>query len=169
MLTLFIFLGRLVGVCLALGGAIFAVWGLSLTPTIDVNGFPSEDPWAKAVVLGMGIIASILGLLSLFAKPFRPDAEPPISRGLSMRRYSLWPVLAIITAVIHGIIYWGPIPIESLRSGATGDEQYFVLLGPTVWSIFIYLCFRRRSERVVAWCSFVATFLWFASVGGVRT
>jgi hypothetical protein len=117
-------------------------------------------------------------LLLFFAKPFRPDAqekdsargvEPPVSRELSGWRRIRWLILAVITAAIHGSIYWGPIPIETLRSSATGGEQYFVLFLPTIWSIFIFVCYPLQLEREVTWCSFIATFFWYASVGGVRT
>jgi hypothetical protein len=87
----------------------------------------------------------------------------------TIQRRSRWHILAGITLAIHLSIYFSPIPIQELRSSASGAEQYLILLVPAIWSISIFLCYRQRSERVVAWCSLVATILWFTSVGGIRT
>jgi len=97
------------------------------------------------------------------------SVSPAISPELPSQRRSRWHILAAVTVAIHAGIYFGPIPIVFLRSSATGAEQYCILLIPAVWSIFIYLCFRQRSERFVAWISLAATILWFASVGSVRS
>jgi hypothetical protein len=97
------------------------------------------------------------------------SVSPAISPELPSQRRSRWHTLAAAAVAIHASIYFAPFPIVFLRSSATGGEQYLILLIPAVWTIFIYLCFRQRSERVVAWISFVATFLWFASVGSVRS
>jgi len=97
------------------------------------------------------------------------SVSPAISPELPSQRRSRWHILAAVTAAIHLSIYFAPIPVMVLRSSATGGEQYLLLLIPAVWSIFIYLCFRQRSERVVAWISLVATILWFTSVGSIRT
>jgi uncharacterized membrane protein YhaH (DUF805 family) len=73
---LFNTVGRIVGVCFALVGGIFALWGLSLIldskTTMDVNGVPSSDPWIKAIVLIVGLVVCVLGVLTLVAKRYRP-------------------------------------------------------------------------------------------------
>jgi hypothetical protein len=97
------------------------------------------------------------------------SVSPAISTELPSQKRSRWYILAAVTAAIHGSIYLAPIPVEVLRSSATGGEQYLILSIPAVWSVFIYLCFRQRSERVVTWISVVVTILWFTSVGSVRT
>lgn len=71
--------GRIVGVGFTVVGGIFSIWGLLLVldpkATISVNGVPSNDPWDKAIVLIIGLVVCVLGILLVFARPFRPDLE----------------------------------------------------------------------------------------------
>jgi len=57
-------------------GAVFTIWGLSLVldakATIDVNGVPSSDPWIKASVLIIGLVAVVIGVLMLMARSYQP-------------------------------------------------------------------------------------------------
>jgi hypothetical protein len=68
--------GRIVGVGFILVGGIFALWGVSLvidpSATIAVNGVPSSDPWAKGMVLIVGLVVCLLGVLLLVARRFQP-------------------------------------------------------------------------------------------------
>jgi hypothetical protein len=70
------FLARVFGVMAIIAGVVFTIWGLSLVldhnATIDVNGVPSNDPWEKAIVLIVGLVAVVLGILMLMARPYRP-------------------------------------------------------------------------------------------------
>jgi hypothetical protein len=64
---LFNVLGRIVGVLFTLGGAIFIIYGLTS---------------ASALVAVVGLVVAVLGILLVFAKPFRPDfrdSGPPES------------------------------------------------------------------------------------------
>jgi hypothetical protein len=97
------------------------------------------------------------------------SVSPAISQELPSQRRNRWHILAAVTLAIHVSIYFAPIPIVALRPGDPGIEQYLLLLVPAIWSIFIFLRYRHRSERVVAYCSLAATVLWFASVGSIRT
>jgi hypothetical protein len=67
---------RIVGFGFVFVGAIFALWGWSLvmdpTATIDIDGIPSNDPWSKAVILIVGLVVCVLGVLLLFARPYKP-------------------------------------------------------------------------------------------------
>jgi uncharacterized membrane protein len=69
-------LARAFGVMAIIVGAVFSVWGLSLVldhnATIDVNGVPSSDPWIKASVLIIGLVAVVIGILMLLARSYRP-------------------------------------------------------------------------------------------------
>ncbi|MGH7976041.1 MAG: hypothetical protein ACREC8_05220 [Limisphaerales bacterium] len=66
---------RITGVWFILGGIVFIIWGLSLIlnsdATINVNGVPSKDLWAKSIVLVAGLIISVLGILLLVARSYR--------------------------------------------------------------------------------------------------
>jgi len=72
----FNFLGRAFGVMATFVGVVFTFWGMSLVldqkATIDVNGVPSSDPWTKASVLIIGLVAVIVGILFLKARPYQP-------------------------------------------------------------------------------------------------
>ncbi len=85
------------------------------------------------------------------------------------QRRSRWHLLAAVTASIHLSILLSPIQFMDLRSGLVPIEQYLVLLVPTAWSIFMFLRFRERRERIVSYCSLGATVLWFMSVGFIRS
>jgi hypothetical protein len=87
----------------------------------------------------------------------------------AIQRPIRWHILAAITAAIQVSIFLSPIPIVALRSGDAGIRQYLLLLVPAIWTIFMYLRYRRASERVVAYCSLVMTVVWFLSVGSIRT
>jgi hypothetical protein len=54
----------------------FSIWGLSLVlddkATIDVDGVPSSDPWEKAIVLVVGLMAVVTGILVFRARPYHP-------------------------------------------------------------------------------------------------
>ena len=69
-------LGRAFGVMATIVGTVFTFWGLSLVldpkATIDVNGVPSSDPWTKASVLIIGLVAVTMGILFLKARPYQP-------------------------------------------------------------------------------------------------
>ncbi|PWU21255.1 MAG: hypothetical protein C5B50_02100 [Verrucomicrobia bacterium] len=82
---------------------------------------------------------------------------------------SPWIYLAAITAAIHLMIYLSPVPIVALRPGDPGILQYSILSVPAIWSIFIFLRYRQRSCRAVAYSSLATTVLWFLSVGNIRT
>jgi uncharacterized membrane protein len=72
----FNFLARAFGVMAIIVGVVFTFWGLSLVldskATIDVNGVPSSDPWIKASVLVIGVVAVVIGVLMLKARPYQP-------------------------------------------------------------------------------------------------
>ena len=85
------------------------------------------------------------------------------------QRRSRWHLLAAITVSIHVSILLSPIQFMDLRSGLVPVEQYLALLVPTAWSIFMFLRFRERRERIVSYCSLGATVLWFISVGFIRS
>jgi uncharacterized membrane protein len=72
----FNFLGRAFGVMAIINGLVFTIWGLSLVldhrATIDVDGVPSSDPWTKASVLIIGLVAIVIGVLMLKARPYQP-------------------------------------------------------------------------------------------------
>jgi len=69
-------LARAFGVMATIVGVVFTFWGLSLVldqkATIDVNGVPSSDPWTKASVLIIGLVAVTVGILFLKARPYQP-------------------------------------------------------------------------------------------------
>jgi len=69
-------LARAFGVMAIINGVVFTIWGLSLVldhkATIDVNGMPSSDPWTKASVLVIGLVAVTIGILVLKARPYQP-------------------------------------------------------------------------------------------------
>jgi hypothetical protein len=75
--VLFNTLCRIGGAGFLINGTVFAVWGLSLVlnpkSTMMVNGIPTRDPWAKCIMLVMGMIVGLLGLLLLVSKRYRPD------------------------------------------------------------------------------------------------
>lgn len=95
------------------------------------------------------------------------STSPQISQESS--RQSRWHYLAAVTVAIHLGIFLSPMEIVALGPGDSGIHQYLVLLVPAIWSIFIFLRYRRSSERVVAYCSLAMTVLWFLSVGSIRT
>jgi uncharacterized membrane protein len=72
----FNFLARAFGVMAIIVGVVFTFWGLSLVldskATIDVNGVPSSDPWIKASVLVIGVVAVVIGVLMLKARSYQP-------------------------------------------------------------------------------------------------
>ena len=72
----FNFLARAFGVMAIINGVAFTIWGLSLVldrkATINVNGVPSSDPWDKASVLIIGVVAVVIGVLMLKARPYKP-------------------------------------------------------------------------------------------------
>lgn len=69
-------LARAFGVMAIIAGAVFTIWGLSLVldhnATIDVNGVPISDPWIKAIVLVVGLVAVVIGVLMLMARSYQP-------------------------------------------------------------------------------------------------
>jgi hypothetical protein len=72
-------LGRVIGVGFILVGIIISSWALGfvLDPkaTIPVNGMPTNDGPTKALVFILPLIVSIVGVLLLFARPYRPDDQ----------------------------------------------------------------------------------------------
>ena len=72
----FNFLARAFGVMAIINGVVFTIWGLSLVldnkAAIGVNGVPSSDPWTKASVLVIGLVAVTIGILMLKARPYQP-------------------------------------------------------------------------------------------------
>ncbi len=69
-------LARIFGVGAIFVGGAFAIWGLVLVlspkGTIDDNGVPTSDPWIKALVLVVGLVAVAMGVLTLKARPYQP-------------------------------------------------------------------------------------------------
>jgi uncharacterized membrane protein YuzA (DUF378 family) len=69
-------LARVFGVMAIIVGVVFTIWGLSLLldrkATIDVEGVPSGDPWEKAIVLVVGLVAGVIGILVFKARSYRP-------------------------------------------------------------------------------------------------
>lgn len=69
-------LARVFGVMAILNGVVFTIWGLWLVldqkATLNINGVPSNDPWTKASVLIIGLVAVTIGVLVLKARPYRP-------------------------------------------------------------------------------------------------
>ena len=67
---------RVFGVMAIIVGVGFTIWGLSLVldpkATFNVEGVPSSDPWIKAHVLVVGLVAVAMGVLTLLARPYRP-------------------------------------------------------------------------------------------------
>jgi hypothetical protein len=57
-------------------GVVFTIWGLSLIlhreATVTVNGVPTNDPFEKRLVLGVGLVVFAMGVLVLKAKPYKP-------------------------------------------------------------------------------------------------
>src|SRR2546425_2804471 len=97
------------------------------------------------------------------------NSSPSISREPRPQRGSHWHVLAAITVSIHLSILLSPFQFVDLRSGLVPVQQYLVVSVPAVWSIFMFLRYRERRERIVAYCSLVVTVLWFLSVGFIRS
>ncbi|MDR3457743.1 MAG: hypothetical protein P4N60_09880 [Verrucomicrobiae bacterium] len=70
-------MARIFGVMAVIAGVIFTIWGLAIVfdpnATFDVDGVPSNDPWIKAMPLVAGIVALVMGVLMLLARPYRPE------------------------------------------------------------------------------------------------
>jgi nitrate reductase gamma subunit len=66
---------RIIGAWFVFGGVVFFIWGISLIldpkATIEVNGVPTGSIWAKAMMLVVGIVAGVMGILLILARPFR--------------------------------------------------------------------------------------------------
>ncbi len=71
-------LGRIFGVGAIVVGVVLVVWGcyllLNRNTTIDVNSVPGSDVWEKALVLIVGLVACVLGVLTLMARPYRGES-----------------------------------------------------------------------------------------------
>ncbi len=78
-------------------------------------------------------------------------------------------MLAATTVWLNLGILLSPMEFVDLRSGLLPIWQYSVLMVPAGWSIFIFLRYGERRDRVVAYCSLAATLVWFTSVGFVRS
>ena len=113
--------------------------------------------------LGGASLSVFVGCDNVMNRPSNTTVLPP------GQRRSRWHLLAAITASIHLSVLLSPIQFMDLRSGLVPVEQYLVLLVPAAWSIFMFLRFRERRERIVSYCSFGATILWFISVGFIRS
>ena len=67
---------RIFGVMAIICGVVFTIWGLSLlldpNATIAVDRVPTNDPWTKAIVLIVGVVALVFGILIFKARPYQP-------------------------------------------------------------------------------------------------
>jgi len=61
---------RFVGLCFAVVGLLFAVWGVS----ISMNSGPRHDSGEWLLILVVGVGVGLFGVLMLRSRPYRPDA-----------------------------------------------------------------------------------------------